>query len=301
MPIGEGEVLGHTASYRELREIADEAERAGLDSIWVYDHLLFRFPPGPTTGIYEAWSMLAALAADTSGVEIGTIVLAMPFRQPAVLAKMAATVDEISGGRLILGLGAGWHEPEFEAFGIPFDHRVGRFEEALKIVLPLLREGRAEIQGRYHRADDAVLVPRGPRPTGPPILIAGRRPRMLRLTVEHADMWNAAWFGDVSEIEPRVAPLREALAAAGRDPATLEITIGVNVVFPELLSPTDEPPSRALRGSPEVIADGLRGYRDAGVSHVIASCTPSTVDAMQGLGEARRLAAAQGSLAEKRY
>jgi len=290
MPISERELSGRTASYAELREIAHAAEAAGLDSIWVYDHLLFRFPPEPTSGIYEAWSVLAALAADTARVEIGTIVLAMPFRNPAVLAKMAATVDEISGGRLILGLGAGWHEPEFDAFGIPFDHRVGRFEEALKIVLPLLREGRADLHGRYHHADEAVLLPRGPRPSGPPILIAGRRPRMLRLTVEHADMWNAAWFGEVSEIEPRVAPLREALAAGGRDPATLEITIGVNVVFADLLTAADEPPTHAVRGSPTEIAAGLRGYRDAGISHVIAACVPSTVDAMSALGEALGLA-----------
>ena len=122
MPIAEGELSGHTASYPELREIAQTAEDAGLDSIWVYDHLLFRSPGEPTTGIHECWSMLAALAADTSRVEVGTIVLAIPFRNPAILAKMAATVDEISGGRLILGLGAGWNEPEFDAFGIPFDH-----------------------------------------------------------------------------------------------------------------------------------------------------------------------------------
>ena len=290
MPIAEAELAGRTATYTELRQIAQAAEGAGLDSIWVYDHLLFRFPDQPTTGIYECWSMLAALAADTSRVEVGTIVLAIPFRNPALLAKMAATVDEISGGRLILGIGAGWNEPEFDAFGIPFDHRVGRFEEALRIILPLLREGSVDFHGSYYQADDAVLLPRGPRRAGPPILIAGRRPRMLRLTVEHADLWNAAWFGDVSEIEPRVAPLREALAAAGRDPSTLEITIGVNVVFPELVSPADELPDHALRGTAEEVAGGLRGYRDAGISHVIAACVPSTVEGMELLAHAATLA-----------
>ena len=290
MPIAEGELSGRTATYAELREVAHAAESADLDSIWVYDHLLFRFSGQPVTGIYECWSMLAALAADTSRVEIGTIVLAIPFRNPALLAKMAVTVDEISGGRLILGIGAGWNEPEFDAFGIPFDHRVGRFEEALHIILPLLRDGRVDFRGSYYQADDAILLPRGPRPGGPPILIAGRRPRMLRLTVEHADLWNAAWFGDVSEIEPRVAPLHEALAAAGRDPATLEITMGVNVVFPDLVTPADELPEHALRGTTAEIAQGLRGYRDAGISHVIAACVPSTVAAMEALGEAVAIA-----------
>src|SRR5438105_7361442 len=179
MPIAEGELSGRTASYAELREIAQVAEGAGLSSIWVYDHLLFRSPGEPTTGIHECWSMLAALAADTSRVEIGTIVLAIPFRNPAILAKMAATVDEISGGRLTLGLGAGWHQPEFDAFGIPFDHRVGRFEEALRIIRPLLREGRVDFQGSYYRARDCELVPRGPRPAGPPLLVAAGGPRML--------------------------------------------------------------------------------------------------------------------------
>jgi len=290
MPISEGEMAGRTATYPELREVAQSAEGAGLDSVWVYDHLLYRFPPEASSGIHEAWSMLAALAADTSRVDVGALVMALPFRNPAVFAKMVATVDEISGGRLILGIGCGWHEPEFDAFGIPFDHRVSRFEEALQVLLPLLREGRTDFQGRYHQANDAVLVPRGPRPAGPPILIAGRQPRMLRLVVEHADAWNAAWFGDVSESEPRVAPLRDALGASGRDPATLEITMGVNVVFPDLASDGDEIPARALSGTAADVARGLRGYADAGVGHVIAACVPPTPAAMERLAEAAFLA-----------
>lgn len=289
MPIAEGELGGRTATYPELRDVAQAAESGGLDSIWVYDHLLFRFPPAPASGIYEAWSILAALAADTSRVELGTLVLAIPFRNPAVLAKMAVTVDEVSDGRLLLGIGAGWNEPEFDAFGIPFDHLVSRFEEALAILLPLLRSGRADFAGRFHRAHGAELQPRGPRASGPPILIAGRGPRMLRLVAEHADAWNAAWFGDVSEIEPRVAPLRAALAAAGRDPATLEITIGINVVVSELLTDGDEAPAHALRGDAAELAAGLRGYAAAGVSHVIAACTPSTVAAIEVISEAVRL------------
>ncbi len=290
MPLGEGEFAGRTATYAEIRATARAAEDAALDSIWVYDHLLFRFPPEPTFGIHEAWSILAALAADTERVELGTLVMALPFRNPAVFAKMAATVDEISGGRLILGIGTGWHEPEFDAFGIPFDHRVSRFEEGLKILLPLLRQGRADFRGRYHRADDALLLPRGPRPEGPPILIASKGPRMHRLVAEHADAWNAAWFGDVSESTERVGELRAAVAAAGRDPATLTMTLGINVVLPALLTPGDQPPERAHRGTPEEIAPGLRAYADAGIDHVVAACTPCTPEAMTALGEAARLA-----------
>ena len=290
MPIGEGELEGHTATYPELRAVAQAAEAAGLDSIWTYDHLLFRFPDAPASGLHEAWAITAALAADTTRVEVGTLVLAIPFRNPAVLAKMAATVDEISAGRLILGIGAGWHEPEFEAFGIPFDHRVARCEEALAILLPLLRTGRADLRGRYYRADEVELLPRGPRPSGPPILIAARGPRMLRLAAEHADAWNEAWFGDPAEIEPRVAPLKEALAAAGRDPATLQVTIGVNVVVPALLRGDEELPSRSLSGGSNELAEGLRGYAARGVDHVIAACIPSSVAAMEILGAAAGLA-----------
>src|SRR4051812_12310629 len=141
MPIAEGDATG-APSYAAIRALARQAEAAGFDSIWVYDHLLFRFPEQPTGGIWEAWTLLAALAEATERVELGTIVLCVPFRNPAVLAKMADTLEEISGGRLILGLGAGWHQPEFDAFGIPFDHKVDRFEEALQIITSLLREAK---------------------------------------------------------------------------------------------------------------------------------------------------------------
>jgi probable F420-dependent oxidoreductase len=290
MPISERELAGKTATYAELREVAQTAEREGLDSIWVYDHLLFRFPPEPTSGIYEAWAMLAALAADTSRVEVGALVMALPFRNPAVFAKMAATVDEISRGRLILGIGCGWHEPEFEAFGIPFDHRVSRFEEGLQILLPLLRGEKASYNGRFHHADAAELRPRGPRPHGPPILIAGKGPRMLALTARYADAWNAAWFGSVSEAKSRMDDLHAALDAEGRDLATMDVTIGINVVFPELVTEADEVPRRSLSGGPSQIANGLREYADAGVSHAICACVPSTPSAIAALAEARRLA-----------
>ena len=136
---------------------------ASTRSTW-RDHLLFR-EGSRTEGIHEAWTVLSAVAALTSRVEIGPLVLAVPFRNPALTAKMAAELDEVSGGRLVLGLGCGWHEPEFEAFDFPFDHRVGRFEEALGIIIPLLREGRVRFEGRWHRAN-AELAPRrsAPRP-----------------------------------------------------------------------------------------------------------------------------------------
>ena len=140
LPIAEEDAATGVPSYAEIRAVAVAAEAAGLDSVWVFDHLLFRFD-GETTGIHECWTILAAIAEATSRVELGTIVLCTGFRNAALLAKMAATLDHISGGRLILGIGAGWHDPEFEAFGYPTDHKVGRFEESLAVITGLIRDG----------------------------------------------------------------------------------------------------------------------------------------------------------------
>ena len=289
--------------WPHLRAFAQEAEADGLDSIWVYDHLLFRFPDRAAEGIHEAWTVLSALAAVTERVTLGTIVLAMPFRNPALLAKMAVTLDEVSGGRLVLGVGAGWHEPEFDAFDYPFDHRVGRFEEALRILVPRVREGLASFSGRWHAARDLELIPWSRRPDGSsiPILIAGKRPRMLRLIAEHADSWNTAWLGRSVEMPPRVAPLLEALAAAGRDPATLEITVGVSVVLPDLAGdPASLDAAGSLTGSAEELAEALREYREAGAGHLICSMEPATPAAVERLARAMELeragAAAAGAV-----
>src|SRR5947209_1734200 len=192
LPLAEDEKRGRPPTYAETCERALQAEDAGFDSIWVYDHLLHRFEGKPTVGFWEAWTVLSALAGSTRRVELGTQVLCTAFRNPAVLARMADTLDEVSGGRLILGLGAGWHQPEFDAFGIPFDHRVSRFEEALQIIVALLRQGQVDFEGNYYRAANCELIPRGPRPAGPPLLLAGQGPRILRLVARYGDAWNTA-------------------------------------------------------------------------------------------------------------
>ena len=169
------------------------AEDMGFDSLWVVDHLLYRLEgEDQPRGVWECWSFLSALAAITERVELGTLVLAMGWRNPALLAKMADTVDEISGGRLILGMGSGYHRLEYEAFGFPFDYKVSRFEEAIHIVCGLLRDGQIDYTGTYHSARDCELKPRGPRANGPPILIGTNTgsPRMQGLTARYADMWN---------------------------------------------------------------------------------------------------------------
>ena len=234
------------------------------------------------------------MAAITSRVELGILVMAMPFRNPALLAKLAATLEEVSGGRLILGVGCGWHEPEFDAFGFPFDHRVGRFEEALSILLPAVRDGRAAFDGRWHAARDVEILPRYSRPDGraTPILIAGNRPRMLELVARHADAWNAAWLGPASQLPRRLAPLQAALAAVGRHPATLEVTVGINVVLPEFAD-EEHPPleitESTITRSPEQIAAELRAYAALGVGHVQVALEPTTPPAVRHLGEALAL------------
>jgi len=286
MPLGADET---TAGFADLRALAMAAEEHGLDSVWGADHLIFR-DEGETTGIHECWTVLTAIAAVTSRVEIGPLVLALPFRNPALTAKMAAELDEVSGGRLILGLGCGWHEPEFDAFGYPFDHRVSRFDEGLQVVVPLLRNGRVTYSGKYHHAADAELRPLPVRKGGPPILIAGKQPRMLQLVARHADQWNAAWYGhpdQADELRERLGNLRTALDAAGRDPASLEITVGIFVAFEGADADT---PERALRGTVDEIADGLAGYAALDVKHLIAHIFPRTTDAVKLLGEAAALA-----------
>ncbi|MDQ2940631.1 MAG: LLM class flavin-dependent oxidoreductase [Chloroflexota bacterium] len=290
MPIGERETEQGPLPYSVLEEMALRAEADGLDSVWVADHLLFR-RDGVTRGIHEAWTMLTAFAAVTTRVAVGTLVLALPFRSPGVTAKMAAALDEVSGGRLILGIGCGWHEPEFDAFDFPFDHRVGRFEEAAEILVRLLREGHADFHGLYHVARSIELRPPA-APGRPPILIAGKQPRMLRLVARHAEAWNAAWYGtldEADELRERLGGLAAALAAEGRDPATLEITVGLNVAFPDFAG-DEELPAHVISGSVEQVADGLRGYEAVNASHLIVSLTPSTTEAVALLARAALLA-----------
>ena len=279
LPIAEEDGVDGIPSYGAIRDVAVAAEAAGLDSIWVYDHLLFRFD-GKTTGIHECWTILAAIAAVTERVELGTLVMCTGFRNAALLAKMAATLDHISGGRLTLGIGAGWHDPEYEAFGYPTDHRVSRFEESLAVIAGLIRDGRADLDGRFVTARDVVLRP--PARPDMPILIASKRPRMLELTARHADANNFCWFGLPDE---RLAGLRDELAEAcrrvGRDPATLTQTVGVIVRYPDA-APADAETQDGpcLTGTPSEVAAGLRAHATAGADHLIAvlePCTTATV------------------------
>ena len=273
--------------WTDLAEMARIAEDIGLDSIWVGDHYLYQHGDR-SRGPWEAWTQLAAIAAVTSRVEIGPLVASTSFHEPAVLAKFAATVDEISGGRLILGLGAGWNEREYAAFGFPFDHRVSRFEEAFTIVRTLLTEGHIDFDGAYYQLRDCELLPRGPRSAGPPLLIGSSGPRMLRITMPHAQFWNA-WYWWHGNRPDRLTEQRELVDAAcrdvGRDPATVARTVAVFVELPGAQGSRDFDRDTAppVRGAPEEIAAVLRDFAEVGISHVQLVIDPITPTGMEAV------------------
>ncbi|WP_238429445.1 LLM class flavin-dependent oxidoreductase [Frankia nepalensis] len=304
-------------SYLDIRDLALQAEGAGFDSVWVFDHLLFRSPGAPTEGAWESWTTLSALAEATNRVTLGTFVLCAAFRHPGVLAKMAVTLDEISRGRLVLGLGAGWHQPEFDAFGLPFDHRAERLAEQLEIITALLRTGHADHDGPFHRLRDAELRPAPRRRI--PVLVGGGGPRLLRLAARYADLWNTCWYGAPPPDDPSDGPqpddprkvgaaagqtgsatgelagvrtmARAACAAEGRDPATLGVTVGVNVAprAPGHPSPHPPPDYPVLAGTPEAVAAGLRRYEALGVDHLICNLNPHYPHAQRLLAAALSL------------
>ena len=276
--------------WPEMRAMAKEAEDVGFDSLWVGDHLLYRKPLGPV-GPWEAWTSMAALAEMTTRVEIGPLVACTAFHEPAVLAKMAATLDEISGGRLILGLGAGWNEPDFTAFGLPYDHRASRFEEAFTIIRTLLRDGHIDFQGEFYSARDCELLPRSPRPNGPPLMLGSIGERLLRFTAPHIDAWNAwhDWFGNTPDgLRPLNAAVDEAARSAGREPSEIERTVTVLV---QLTGGTGRAaggeiakPTAPLRGSPQEVARSIARYADEGVGHVQLVLDPITLASIEECG-----------------
>jgi alkanesulfonate monooxygenase SsuD/methylene tetrahydromethanopterin reductase-like flavin-dependent oxidoreductase (luciferase family) len=278
------------ARWPDLRALAIRAEELGFDSIWYGDHLLYRRPGDERArGPWEAWSVLAGLAAVTSRILIGPLVAATAFHNPAMLAKKAATVDEISGGRLVVGLGAGWNETEFRAFGFPYDHRISRFEEAFTIVRTLLRDGAIDFAGTYYSARDCELVPR-PRPGGPPLLVGSSGERMLAITIPHVDAWNA-WFDSFGNRPEGVPALRDRVDAAcrdaGRDPAAIARTLAVQVRLPggsgRIAGEAGRPPIPPVSGSPEEIAGILRAFADEGISHVQLVVDPITLASLDAL------------------
>ena len=270
--------------------MAVTAEAVGFDSVWVGDHLLYRTDSG-ARGPWEAWTLMSAIAAVTDRVQIGPLVAATSFHSPAMLAKKAATVDEISNGRFILGLGAGWNRTEYDAFGFPFDHRASRFEEAFTIIRRLLREGAVDFTGEYYTVRDCELVPR-PRPGGPPLMIGSQGPRVLRASLPYVDMWNAwhAWYGNTPEgLAAMMAQIDAACVAVGRDPAAVSRTVAIMVQVPggrgRIYGDAEHEGSAAITGAPSDIAAALHAFAMAGLDHVQLVVDPITVESIEWLGD----------------
>jgi probable F420-dependent oxidoreductase len=276
--------------WPEYVAMAKAAEDAGFDTLWLGDHLLYRYGDGTARGPWEVWTMLSALAASTSHIKLGPLVAATAFHAPAMLAKLAATVDEVSGGRLILGLGAGWNETEFRAFGFPFDHRISRFEEAFTIIRTLLRDGAIDFDGKYFQARDCELLPSSSRPGGPPLMVGSTGPRMLEITLPHVQQWNV-WYARIGNstdgLEPELRQVDEVCRKVGRDAAEVERTVAVLVRLAggagRVMGDTSQAGIEPVTGAPEEIAAALRAYAALGVAEVQLVVDPITIESIQAL------------------
>jgi alkanesulfonate monooxygenase SsuD/methylene tetrahydromethanopterin reductase-like flavin-dependent oxidoreductase (luciferase family) len=277
--------------WPELAAMASLAEEVGLDSVWVGDHYLYRNDGRPERGPWEAWTQLAAIAAITSRVRIGPLVACLNFHPTGPLAKIVATVDEISGGRLVVGVGAGWNRAEFDAFGLPFDHRVDRFAEALPVLRRLLDGERVTFRGRYVDVDDAVLLPSPARRA--PIMLGSSGPRMLRAGLPHADAWNIWWedFGNTPGGFAKASATVDATArSVGVDPRSIERSACVLVAFDPSSSERRVPDGvDALTGKPHEIAASFRAFADAGADELIAVALPIDDASIRSLGEVAAL------------
>ena len=273
--------------WPELVAMARAAEEVGFDSIWVGDHLLYRGDDRPERGPWDAWTTLSALAAETDRVHLGPLVACAAFHPPGILARMAATIDEISGGRFVLGIGAGWNRAEFDAFGIEYDRRASRFEEAFDVIRRLLDGERVTAQGRFYRVEDAVLLPTPARRV--PLMVGSNGDRLLRTALPHVDAWNT-WFEDYGNTPEGFAALNDRVSARARDverdPAEVTRSACALVVLDgearERLVPDNVSP---IQGSASAMADRLRALADAGADEVILVVSPITERSIRSFGE----------------
>jgi probable F420-dependent oxidoreductase len=272
--------------WPEYLAMAQAAEAVGFDSIWVGDHLLYRDEDGQERGPWDAWTLLAALAAGTERVQLGPLVACTAFHPPGLIARMAATLAEVSGGRFVLGLGAGWNEEEFRAFGLPYDHRVSRFEESFTIIRQLLAGERVTLDGSHVQAQDAVLIPSPP--ARPPLMIGSNGPRMLGIALPHVEVWNT-WYEDLGNSAEGFAALNERISEAarlaGRDPAEIERSACVYVALDGSdagRAATSEAPP--LEGSPQQLASKLSDFAEAGADELILVVNPISERSIRELG-----------------
>jgi len=274
--------------WPEYLAMAQAAENVGFDSMWIGDHLLYRGDGRPERGPWEAWTLLSALAAVTERIELGPLVACVGFHPPALLAKMAAGIDEVSHGRYIFGVGAGWNKPEFDAFGIPFDQRGSRFEEAFTILRTLCSGERCTFAGTFNNVNDAVLLPPPHRPI--PIMIGSTGERVLRAALPHVQWWNTwfDWFGNSAEgFAKQNLHISDIASEVGRDPATLKRSACLLVVTDT--SAGERPvPDTYTAATLTDIRQRVIEMRDAGADEVILVSDPINERSVLALAEALR-------------
>lgn len=274
--------------WPEYLALARAAEESGFDSIWIGDHLLYRDDGRPERGPSDAWTLLAGLAAVTHRIHLGPLVACLGFHPPGLLARMAATADEVSGGRLVLGLGAGWNKAEFRAFGLPYDNRVSRFEEAFEILRRLLSGERVTVSGRFWQVEDAVLLPKPAR--RPTLMVGSTGERILSIALPHVDAWNTWYdlYGNTPEgFAAESAKVTAAASRVGRDPSEVERSACVLVVLDRSAGERPIPGGvTPLEGTMDRIAAGLRRLAEAGADEAILVVDPITERSVRALGEA---------------
>jgi alkanesulfonate monooxygenase SsuD/methylene tetrahydromethanopterin reductase-like flavin-dependent oxidoreductase (luciferase family) len=270
----------------EYLDLARRAEAVGFDSIWVGDHLVYDLPDGSTRGPHEAWTTMAAIAAVTERVEIGPLVASTAFHAPAMLGKLAATVDAISQGRLILGLGAGWNRREFDAYGFPYDRRVSRFAEALTIIEKLLREGRTTFHGEFYDVDDCVLDPPPVREGGPPIMLGSNSPRMLGIGLPVVDSWNVWWsiYGNSADRFAEVRQQVEAVTPEGRHvDATAAVLVTLSSGAGRLMGEVYD--AQVATVTVDDLGDHVAAMAAAGATHLQLVLDPITAESIDAVAE----------------
>jgi len=278
-------VDGTTVPWTELRDLGLRAEEIGFDTLWSPDELLGRLvKDGPRYGFWDGVAVAAGLAAATSRIKIGTWVMSALHRNPGMIAKNAATIDAISSGRFVLGLGAGHAGSGAHAFGLPEADIYDRFEESLEVIVPLLRTGRADFAGTYQVARDLEQLPPGPRPGAIPLLMAAHGQKGYRHAARHADIWScyATERSDVTELGPRVTAFEAACAEVGRDPSTVGRSAGV-VVAPQAGGPYEGGFGSAITGSAQQIADAFRTFQAAGFTQLEFLVEPQTMASLEAM------------------
>lgn len=269
LPVREGTMGGETPRFDDLVAMSKQARDVGFEALWFGDHLSYQ-QDGHTVGTWEAWTLMAAIANAVPEVQIGPLVTSTGYRNPGLIAKMTEMIDEISGGRFILGIGAGWAKPEYEQFGIPYSHRASRFEESIAIIHDLLRQGEASLDGEYWQAREAINEPRGPRSGGAPILVGSNGDRLVHSIARYADAWNSDWQQSPDDYPPLLAKLDAACEQIGRQPKSL-IRTG------------------SVRFTTDTSTDGIQRYlnavRELGLKHLVVGLEPRTIDAVSWFGE----------------